>query len=71
LFDEGETALLGCVYIDPPEDGMTLPLGTDAVISWWTVASLIGSPVAQCLDQIVPVWIAAVWPFRSPHFGLR
>lgn len=31
--DEGETELLGCVYIDPPDERS--PPGTDAVVSWW------------------------------------
>jgi hypothetical protein len=70
LFDEGETALLGCVYIDPPEDDMVLPTDTDAVISWWTVDALVGTPAANALDATVPVWIAAEWPFHHPHFGL-
>ena len=32
LFDNAETALLGCVYIDPPEKQ-----GADAEICWWVV----------------------------------
>ena len=32
LFNDAETALLGCVYIDPPEKH-----GADAEISWWVV----------------------------------
>ena len=35
LLDEAETALLGCVYIAPPDD--CSPPGTDAVVSWWVV----------------------------------
>jgi hypothetical protein len=30
LFDSPETALLGCVYVDPPEKR-----GADADIAWW------------------------------------
>jgi hypothetical protein len=71
LFDEGETALLGCCYIDPPDQKpVELPEGTDAVISWWVVDELVGSDVEAALDAAVPVWIAEVWPFRQPFFGV-
>ena len=35
VLDAGETELLGCVYIDPPDEGC--PPGTDALVSWWVV----------------------------------
>ncbi len=38
LFDADETALLGCVYIDPPEKP-----GADAEISWWVVDECVGT----------------------------
>src|SRR5690348_805842 len=38
LFDDAETALLGCVYIDPPEKQ-----GADAEISWWVVDDQAGT----------------------------
>ena len=38
LFDTDETALLGCVYIDPPEKP-----GADAEISWWVVDECVGT----------------------------
>ena len=41
----GETALLGCVYIDPPEDDS--PPGTDAVVSWWVVDDAVGTDLAR------------------------
>jgi len=63
LLNEGETMLLGCVYIDPPER-----VGADADISWWVVNDLVGSPLAASLDEIVPRWIARSWPFREPRF---
>jgi RimJ/RimL family protein N-acetyltransferase len=59
LFDEDETALVGCVYIDPAEEN-------DAEISWWVVDELVGGPVRQALDAFVPTWIATAWPFRAP-----
>ncbi|MGW2343845.1 GNAT family N-acetyltransferase [Streptomyces sp. NPDC001661] len=62
LLDEEETALLGCVYIDPPER-----TGADAEISWWVVDDLVGGADEQALDALVPQWIAADWPFRQPR----
>lgn len=63
LFDQGETALFGCVYVDPPDKR-----GADAEISWWVVDALVGSPVEACLDQAVPTWIAQVWPLANPRY---
>jgi hypothetical protein len=63
LLDTGETALLGCVYIDPPEK-----LGADAEISWWVVDDLVGSDVEQELDRLVPEWIARDWPLERPRY---
>jgi RimJ/RimL family protein N-acetyltransferase len=65
LFDEAESELLGCVYIDPPEK-----LGADAEISWWVVDRLVGSDVEAALTDFVPTWIATAWPLDSPrHVG--
>jgi hypothetical protein len=63
IFDEGETALLGCVYIDPPEQA-----GADADICWWVVEDAVGTPLEAALDVFVPGWIATSWPFTSPRF---
>ncbi len=63
LFDAGETALLGCVYVDPPEKP-----GADAEISWWVVDDLVGSEVEAALDALVPAWIARDWPLRNPRY---
>ncbi|MBG6066947.1 N-acetyltransferase [Micromonospora ureilytica] len=62
LLDEGETAILGCVYIDPPERA-----GSDGEVSWWVVDDLVGSEVEAAVDALVPLWIAADWPFRQPR----
>ncbi|WP_354637931.1 N-acetyltransferase [Kitasatospora camelliae] len=58
LFDSAETALLGCVYIDPVA-------GPDraAEVSWWVVDGEVGGPVERALDAFVPVWLAKHWPF--------
>ena len=63
LFDVEETALRGCVYIDPPEK-----VCADAEISWWVVDDLVGTPVERALDALVPRWIAQAWPLRSPRY---
>lgn len=63
LFDAAETELLGCVYIDPPEK-----VGADAEITWWVVDRLVGSATEAALGDLVPEWIAAVWPLRRPRY---
>jgi hypothetical protein len=63
LLDIAETALFGCVYIDPPEK-----VGADAEISWWVVDSSAGSELERALDGLVPGWIEADWPFDRPRF---
>lgn len=63
LFDAGETELLGCVYIDPPEKP-----GADAEISWWVVDPLAGGPVEASLDDTIPKWIAREWPLTKPRY---
>ncbi|MCI3244277.1 MULTISPECIES: GNAT family N-acetyltransferase [Streptomyces] len=63
LLDEDETAILGCVYIDPPER-----TGADAEISWWVVDNFVGGEIERALDAFVPKWIAANWPFQQPRY---
>ena len=63
LFDAEESALLGCVYIDPPEK-----LGADAEISWWVIDELVAGPVEAALDELVPRWISEEWPFDQPRY---
>lgn len=62
LFDADETALLGCVYIDPPER-----IGADAEVSWWVVDELVGSTVARAMAEFVPGWLRQAWPFGRPR----
>ncbi|HKY13753.1 MAG TPA: hypothetical protein VJM33_02430 [Microthrixaceae bacterium] len=66
VFDEDETQLLGCLYIDPPErDG-----GADAEISWWVVDDVVGTDVEAAMREFVPRWIAGAWPLQRPrHIG--
>lgn len=63
LFDTDETALLGCVYIDPPEKP-----GADAEISWWVVDECVGTELEQAVDDLVPRWIADAWPLSQPRY---
>jgi hypothetical protein len=63
LLDEDETAILGCVYIDPAER-----TGSDGEVCWWVVDVLAGGEVERALDAFVPQWIAADWPFRQPRY---
>jgi RimJ/RimL family protein N-acetyltransferase len=63
LFDQGETELLGCVYIDPAEKS-----GADAEISWWVVDGLVGGPIQAALEDMIPRWISSVWPFARPRY---
>ena len=64
LFDDAETELLGCVYVDPPEKAG----GADAEVSWWVVDRLVGTDTERALDELVPRWLAADWPLRRPRF---
>jgi RimJ/RimL family protein N-acetyltransferase len=64
LFDEAETVLVGCVYIDPPEKVG----GADAEISWWVADAFVGTPVEAALDELVPPWIAEEWPLEHPRY---
>lgn len=66
LLDADETALLGCVYIDPP-----MRAGADAEVSWWVVDELVGTPVEAALDALVPAWLARDWPFREVAYVPR
>jgi hypothetical protein len=68
LLDTDETALLGCVYIDPPQKQWPEAGGADAEISWWVVDECVGTGVEAALDALVPRWIAEVWPLERPRY---
>jgi hypothetical protein len=65
VLNEGETELLGCVYIDPPDEHA--PNGTDAVVSWWVVDREAGGALERALDAFVPLWLADTWGFSAVH----
>jgi hypothetical protein len=66
VLDEPETELLGCVYVDPPDEAS--PPGSDAVASWWVVDDAVGTELEQVLDDFVPAWLSRVWGLRSVHY---
>jgi len=62
IFDEDGQQLVGCLYIDPPEAE-----GYDAEVSWWVVDAEVEGPLARCLDETIPTWLTAAWPFTRPR----
>lgn len=66
VLDEGETELLGCVYIDPPD--ARSPAEADAIVSWWVVDAQLGGELERALDEFIPEWIAGRWGFRAVHW---
>ena len=67
ILDADETALFGCVYIDPADEQS--PSGTDAVVSWWVVDDAVGTDLEQALDDFVPRWLEETWRFRSVQYA--
>ena len=63
VLDADETALLGCVYIDPPEPDTASHAGADAVVSWWVVDAETGGALEAALDELLPLWFAERWGF--------
>ncbi|SRR5258706_12088558 len=55
-----EKRLLGCVYIDPPEDATV-----DAEVWFWARVSEHGRRLEQELGRFLTGWLGASWPFRS------
>ncbi|HYP45367.1 MAG TPA: ASCH domain-containing protein [Propionibacteriaceae bacterium] len=60
LLNTDETALYGCLYLDPDGQG--------AEVSWWVVDQLVATPVEQELAEFVPRWLAARWPFADVRY---
>jgi hypothetical protein len=65
VLNEDETELLGCVYIDPPDERS--PQGSVAIVSWWVVDHAVGSELERALDDFVPRWLAGTWGFEAVH----
>ncbi len=66
VLDADETALYGCVYIDPPDS--RCPDGADAVASWWVADAAVGSALEAALAAFVPEWLEGTWGFRAVHW---
>jgi RimJ/RimL family protein N-acetyltransferase len=67
VLDAEESELLGCVYIDPPDERS--PAGSDAVVSWWVVDDALGTGLERALDELVPRWLHETWGFRTVHYS--
>src|SRR5215216_5894870 len=66
VLDEHERELLGCVYIDPPDEHA--PPASDAVVSWWLVDHAVGTELERELAAFVPRWLAETWGFEAVHY---
>ena len=62
IFDAEETALLGCVYIDPP-----VADGWDAEICWWVVDDQVGTEFEAAIVPAVSSWLAEAWLLERPR----
>ena len=67
VLDADETALLGCVYIDPPPDDDD----AGAVVSWWVVDDAVGTPLEAALDEAVRRWLGEQWPFERVRYAVE
>lgn len=63
VLNEDESKLLGCVYVDPPDNDS--PAGTDAVVSWWVVDDEAGGELERALEELVPAWLKDTWGFEA------
>jgi hypothetical protein len=66
VFDQDETRLFGCVYVDPPEEDA--PEGSDAMASWWVIDDEAGGRLERALDEAVPRWLRDAWSFQAVHY---
>lgn len=61
-----ETRLLGCVYIDPPDQP-----GTDAEVWFWARQSELSAGLEAELGRFVTAWLASAWPFATVSLNGR
>jgi hypothetical protein len=66
VLDEGETQVLGCIYIEPP--GPRSPAGSDAFASWWVVDEHHRGELELVLDELIPGWLSETWGFQAVHY---
>ena len=62
IFDREEAQLLGCVYIDPPQDD-----DAEADVAWWVVDGMTGTALEDALRDEIPRWLREEWPFDRPR----
>ena len=55
-----ERRLLGCVYVDPPDQD-----GVDAEVWYWARQSELASGLEAELASFLQTWLANAWPFRT------
>jgi len=67
VLNDDETALLGCVYIDPLDAAEGTPA---AEVSWW-LGEEVPDAVRASLDAFVPAWIADAWPFAHVTYPFQ
>ena len=58
LLDDDETALLGCVRVEPGPDRAPTAW-------WWIVEECLGSDLAAAVDALVPRWVQDAWSRSS------
>ena len=63
VLNEDESKLVGCVYVDPPDE-RARP-GSDAVSSWWALEP----ELEQALDEFVPGWLENTWGFSMVDYS--
>lgn len=66
VLDAQEAQLLGCVYIDPPDERS--PPGSQAIVSWWVIDEVAGSPLENALRAFVPAWLSDAWGLTHVHY---
>jgi hypothetical protein len=66
VLNHDETKLVGCVYIDPPDEHA---LGSDALVSWWVVDREADGPLERALEELIPRWLVERWGFRAIRYA--
>lgn len=64
VLNADESALLGCVYLDPPRPGDA----GDVQVVWWVIDAHAGGQLERDLDAFLPCWLTEAWPFERPEF---
>ncbi|WP_061961058.1 GNAT family N-acetyltransferase [Demequina flava] len=66
ILPSDESALYGCIYIDPAEESAHAR-GPAAEVSWWTTADARDG-LASTVRAFVPAWLAQGWPFVDVRY---